>query len=179
MGVVVVSGELSQELSDSIYEQLRQIARQRVRPAVRDRVTLQPTAIVNEALLKLLRQPSFADHTRAELLAAAAVAMRCVVIDYARGQQRQKRGGDLQRVTLDTADVGVSDTATDAIEMHELLTNLAELHPRSARVIEMRIYAGMTVVEVAEALDVSERTVKSDWRTAVAWLRSRLLEANE
>lgn len=166
----------AQDLSDTIYSELRAIAKQRFGNAAGGQGTLQPTAIVNEALLKLLRDPKFEGCSRTQLLAAAAVAMRCVVIDYARAAHRQKRGGYQQRFTLDTSDAAVTDTALDAVEMHDLLESFGKLHPRAARVVEMRVYAGMTVQEIAEALDVSQRTVKGDWRTALAWLRARLSE---
>ncbi len=164
-------------LTETLYAELREIAAAQFRRSSMGKVTLQPTAIVNEALLRMLRADGGAFRSRTHCLARAAVAMRCVLVDYARASHAKKREGKAQQVSLVAGDAAITDQSLDALQMHDLLESFSQLSPRAARVVEMRIYAGMTVDETAEALNVSPRTVKGDWRTAVAWLRARLTEA--
>lgn len=134
--------------------------------------TLQPTALVNEAWLKLAGQGS-PWQNRAHFLGIAAQAMRRILVDHARRKSAQKRGEDGLRVTL--ADVAAKENnEVDLVHLDVALEKLAALDERQARMVTMRFFAGLTVEETAEALGVSEKTVKRDWAAARAWLRREL-----
>jgi RNA polymerase sigma factor (TIGR02999 family) len=153
---------------------LRQFASGRMR---RERAghTLSPTAVVHEAVIRLLGEPVFdkaAD--RSYLFAAAARAMREVLIDHARRRAADRRGGGRQRVQLDAVVDHLEEQGVDVLAVHEALDRLAELDGRQAQVMTLRYFGGMTVPEVAEALGVSVVTVERDWRLARAWLAVEL-----
>lgn len=131
--------------------------------------TLQPTALVNEAYIRLLKGDS-AFESRGHFMAVAATAMRQVLTDHARRVRADKRGAGLERVTLDDVQIGASSNTVDLIALDTALTKLAALNARHARVVELRAYAGMTVPEIAEVLGVSQRTVENDWRLVRAWM---------
>jgi RNA polymerase sigma factor (TIGR02999 family) len=137
--------------------------------------TLQPTALVNEAYLRLLGgaggAPAWNDRTH--FLSAAARAMRNVLVDHARARNAQKRGSGL-RVTLDDELRGAGDPGLDFLELNDALERLAAEEPRWARVVELRYFGGLELAEIAQALDVSTITVSRDWRFAKAWLAQRL-----
>jgi RNA polymerase sigma factor (TIGR02999 family) len=141
--------------------------------------TLQPTALVHEAYLKLVDRPEAGFRDRAHFLAVCAVAMRRILVDHAREKAAQRRGGDWKRVTLSGIDSGAGETARsiDVLALDEALDRLARLSERQARVVECRFFAGMSVAEVAERLGVSARTVADDWRMARAWLHSQLRDS--
>lgn len=173
------AGQPAEALFALVYDELREMASRRL---VRERAghTLQPTALVHEVYMKMAEQRCVDWRGRSHFLAVAAQAMRRVLIDHGRAQKAAKRGGAWGRVTLTGADAdSSSDPANivDAIVLHEALIKLALLDERQARVAEARLYAGMTVAEIAQALGVSERTVKNDWRVARAWLASKLSDA--
>jgi RNA polymerase sigma factor (TIGR02999 family) len=157
-----------------IYDDLRALAHrqlQRERPGH----TLVTTALVHEAYLKLADSSRVASRGRAYFFAAAARAMRQVLVDHARSRKRLKRGeGKADRlsgaVEADAAMLAADDFAAGILDLHEALENLAVESPRAARVVESRFFGGMSVEETAEALDVSPRTVKNDWALARAWL---------
>lgn len=132
--------------------------------------TLQTTALVNEAFLRLVDARSIPWQDRAHFLGIAARLMRRVLVDHARTRGYQKRGGDLQRVSLDEAMVASPDLDFNLLALDRALDKLAVADPRKARVIEMRFFGGLTVEETAEALQVSADTVKRDWRLAKLWL---------
>jgi RNA polymerase sigma-70 factor, ECF subfamily len=155
-----------------VYDELRARARYYLRSG-RPGDTLQPTALVHEAYLKLAGQPDEWEG-RTHFYAVAAIAMRQIVIDHARYNAREKRGGDAARVTLTDVAAPVPGPSIDALALGEALERLAALDERQARVVEMRYFAGMTVDEVAEALGVSRRTVEADWTFAKAWLKAEL-----
>lgn len=137
--------------------------------------TLQPTALVHEAYMKLVDQtaPQWSD--RAHFCAVAATAMRQILIDHARSRESGRRGGHLQRVSVqDAAAPGSSLGELDAIALDEALTRLARMDDRQARVVELRFYGGLSVEETAAALNVSPRTVELDWKMAKAWLSREL-----
>jgi RNA polymerase sigma factor (TIGR02999 family) len=150
--------------------------------------TLQPTALAHEVYLRLIEQERVDWKGRTHFLAIAAQAMRRLLIDHARGRDRQKRGGGWKRVSLGGGsstgpmiadpNSGPRESDVDIEKLNEVLAELAELDERQARVVEMRYLGGMTVEEVAEALSVSKRTVEGDWTMARAWLRKRLAEEN-
>lgn len=136
--------------------------------------TLSTTAVVHEAWEKLARYEGGPLADRGHYLALAARAMRQVVIDHARAQGAQKRGGDLNQVDLDAVNEGVLDPAQQWLALDLALQRLATADPRAAQVVEWHVFGGMTFVAIAEALGVSERTVRGDWTSARAWLASEL-----
>ena len=160
-----------------VYERLRALASAMIAERPRQ-VTLQPTALVHEAYLKMVgRAPEEAWTGRAHFLAVAAKAMRHVLIDAARRRRADKRGGGLHRITLAAVDgVAGADGAphADLLDLDEAMEELARLQPRHARVAELRYFAGMTVGEAAEVLGVSPSLVKLDWAMARAWVARRL-----
>jgi RNA polymerase sigma factor (TIGR02999 family) len=134
--------------------------------------TLQPTALVNEAFLRLAgADVSFAD--RAHFLRAASQAMRRVLVDHARARNAAKRAGNL-RVTIDEGLVAQDDQTIDLLVLDDALNRLAAAEPRWARVVELRFFGGLEITEVATALDISPATAKRDWRFARAWLAKAL-----
>jgi RNA polymerase sigma factor (TIGR02999 family) len=159
-------------LESALYEELRSIARKLLR-SERKNHTLQPTAIVNEACLRLLRGASVSVNGRSHLLALAARQMRRVIVDYERAR-RKRIDGRMVRTTL--ADIGARGERSefDTLDLDEALSKLAALSERQARVIELRYFGGLLVEEAARTLGVSERTIKNDTRVALAWLRREL-----
>lgn len=139
--------------------------------------TLQTTALVNEAFVRLVDARSVPWQDRAHFLGIAARLMRRVLVDHARTRGYQKRGGDLQRVSLDEAMAVSPDPDFNLLALDRALEKLAAADPRKAQVIEMRFFGGLTVEETAEALRVSPDTVKRDWRLAKLWLLRDLGEA--
>lgn len=138
--------------------------------------TLQPTALVHEAFLKLVDQTHAGWTSRAHFLAVAARAMRQTLIDHSRRRAALKRGGDLCRVTLDEAVTPIVEFDPELLDLEECLQRLAALDPRQSHIVELRFFGGMTVEEVAHVLGLSKATIESDWRMARAWLRRELVE---
>jgi RNA polymerase sigma factor (TIGR02999 family) len=155
----------------NLYDELRRIARLHL-ARERSNHTLQPTALVHEAYLRF-QGNSQSIEDRERFLATASLIMRQVLIDHARGRGRQKRGGAQIRVTLDES-VAQDVPSLDLLILDQSLRELEAMDPRHARIAEMRLFAGLTVEEVASVLDVSPRTVKRDWMMARAWLQRRL-----
>jgi len=158
-----------------VYAELRRLAGSYMR---RERVdhTLQATALVHEAYLKLIEQRSANWQSRAHFFGVAAQLMRRILIDHARGHSRQKRGGEQKRVSLDEAFVFSEKQADELLAVDDSLNRLAEIDPRQARVVELRFFGGLSVEEAAEVLGVSPKTVKRDWSVAKAWLYADLKE---
>jgi RNA polymerase sigma factor (TIGR02999 family) len=156
-----------------IYEQLHRLAEGYFRQQPRGH-TLQPTALIHEAYLKLAGQPDCRWKDRTHFLAVAATAMRQILVDHARSKVAARRGGDRQRITLDEAVVPAPQRDVDLLALDQALERLAGLDERKARVIELRFFAGLTVEETAAALGVSPITVKRDWSMARAWLEREL-----
>jgi RNA polymerase sigma factor (TIGR02999 family) len=136
--------------------------------------SLQATALVNEAYLRLINARNVAWQDRAHFLAVAARVMRRILVDHARSRHYQKRGGDAVRVTLDEALVVTSEPDQDFVAIDEALTALAVVDARKSQVVEMRFFGGLTLEETAEALHVSRDTVKRDWKIAKLWLLREL-----
>lgn len=159
------------QLFPLVYDELRRIAAARLKSERPDH-TLQATALVNEAYIKLVDQTRVHWQNRAQFFAVAARAMRRILIDYARNRGRQKRGGGRIPVTLDDADSGpgADGRLDELLELDEALRRLAEIESRQARVVEMRFFAGATMEEIANTLDISAATADRDWRSARAWL---------
>jgi RNA polymerase sigma factor (TIGR02999 family) len=169
-------GADTSELSAATYEKLRQLAAEYLR-SERAGHTLQPTALLHEAFLRVLKQPDHAWRDEAHVVAFAARAMRRILISYGVARTRNKRGGPAAvRLPLDAAldfsvqrdlNLGAVDQALEQLELED---------PRQAQIVELRFFAGLTVDEIASTLKISRATVKRDWATAKLWLRSRLSE---
>ena len=156
-----------------VYQELRRLAAHYVRGERAD-LTLQATALVHEAYVRLLKEANTSWENRAHFSAIAANAMRQVLVEQARAHGALKRGGDRLRVTL-VDDLAVHPAADPDVEaLDEALTALAALEPRQARLVELRYFGGLTIEEAAAALDVAPATAKRDWAVARAWLRRRL-----
>jgi RNA polymerase sigma-70 factor, ECF subfamily len=164
------------ELIPFLYQELKHMAAAQLRQE-RPGHTLQVTALVNEAYLKLVDQRQANWRNRAHFFAVAARVMRRILLDYARGRARGKRGGDVRRTSLDEALAISHDRAFELVEIDEALDRLAALDTRQAQVVEMRFFGGLSVEETAEALGVSEPTVKREWAMAKAWLHRELTVA--
>ena len=156
-----------------LYEELRRIAGQ-LFAAQPPNHTLQPTAVVHEAYLKLADRVDVHWRDRQHFLALAAKVMRELLADYARRRNADKRGGDRARLTLVDDVVPSASAEIDLVAFHDALERLAALNPRHATIVEMRCLAGLGSQEVADALGVSRRTIELDWRAAQAWLQGEL-----
>jgi RNA polymerase sigma factor (TIGR02999 family) len=155
-----------------VYEQLRGLARGYLRGRAASH-TLQPTALVHEAFLRMVRQPDGA-HDRNHFIAVAATAMRQILVDHARRRAASKRGGGRSPVTLDERAPGAGGDVVDLLALDQVLSRLAALSARQARVVELRCFGGLTVDEVAEVLDISGSLAEKEWRRARAWIRREL-----
>ena len=163
------------QLFPLVYDELRGMAHGRLRRRTPGQ-TLDTTALVHEAYLKLVDQTRAQWNDRGHFLAVASVAMRHILVDYARRRTARKRGGPERDVTLDDIQPGVMARAEEILALDEALTALAELSERLAKLVELRFFGGLSVAETAQVLDVSERTVKRDWRKARAFLYRTLSE---
>lgn len=155
-----------------VYDELHRLARRHMR---RERAghSLQTTALVNEAYMRLVDYKRMQWNDRAHFFAVSSQAMRRILVEHAR-RQNVKRGGNVQHVSLEqAAEVGV-DEDVDLVELDRALTQLARMDPRKAQIIEMRFFGGLGVEEAAEVLKISPITVKRDWRAARAWLYHEL-----
>ena len=164
-------------LVPAVYGELRRIAgnfMRRQRPGI----TLQASALVNEAFLRLVDSDQVNWQGRTHFFAVSAQLMRRVLVDAARRRNSQKRGGDRMRITLDDRAQISDDDDTDLVALDEALTRLAQLNPRHSRIVELRYFGGLTEEQVAEALKISARTVRRDWSVARAWLYRELRSLN-
>ena len=159
----------SADLSRQVYEQLRAIARAKLAQQSPGH-TLQATALVHEAFLKLRDHPSIVSAEPARFYQAAAQAMRQILIDHARARGRIKRGGNLRREFADVAELADEQDPAQIMALDEAISRLEQQEPRAAEVVNLRFFAGLTVEETALALGLSERTVKREWQFARAWL---------
>lgn len=159
-----------EQLTPRVYRELYQLARAYLRRG-RPGQSLQPTALINEAYLRLLDQSPPQWENRAHFFGIAARLMRMILVDHARARQAAKRGGGAAAITLDDFMAVSPGRAPDVLEVHEALDRLAEVDERKARVIELRYFGGMDREEVAAALDLTVATVKRDLRLGEAWLR--------
>jgi RNA polymerase sigma factor (TIGR02999 family) len=156
-----------------VYDTLRAIARQQL-ARERDDHTLSATALAHEAYSRLIALERITWRDRAHFFAAAAGAMRRVLVDYATARNALKRGAGARAVSLELARLVDDERADDVLAVHEALSHLEEVHAASARVVECRVFAGMTIDEAALALDISPATVKRHWEFARAWLAREL-----
>ena len=159
----------AEELLPLVYSELRKLAAHKMAHEAPGH-TLQPTALVHEAWLRLVgnETPVFAN--RAHFFAAAAEAMRRILIDVARRKSQIRHGGGQRRVDLEGADIALPDDRERLVEVHEVLDELAAADPLKADVVKLRFFVGLTNAEIAELLNLSERTVERAWRFAKAWL---------
>ncbi len=163
-------GSALDELLPHVYGELRRLASNYLRRE-RPGHTLQPTALVHEAYLRLVDQTQVRWQNRAHFFGVAAQMMRRILVDHARGQQAGKRGGEWRKISLDDGlDVAAGGRPSDLVLLDEALERLAEIDPQKSRVVELRFFGGLSVEETAEVLGVSAPTVKRQWRMAKAWL---------
>lgn len=159
-----------------VYDELRRLAGFYMRSQRPDH-TLQPTALVHEAYLKLAHRPDAEWNGPRHFKAMSARVMRSVLVDYARAKSRQKRNSGGQRLPLEAMEIlveGFDDRAVDLLALNEALEILHEMDPRQAEIVELRFFGGLTVREVSEIMNTSERTVERDWRHAKAWLYGKI-----
>lgn len=171
-----VHSDGSQASSDVVllvYDELRRLATYYMREEHAGH-TLQPTALVHEAFLRLLNRRGTPLKDTTHILAVAALTMRRVLVDHARGRLRDKRGGQMQRIPLTESLFSSGAECERFIALDRALESLARLDPRQSQIVELRYIAGLTVEETAEALRISPKTVKRDWSMAQAWLRREL-----
>ncbi|MEP7347494.1 MAG: ECF-type sigma factor [Gemmatimonadaceae bacterium] len=169
------SAPVVERLVPLVYDQLRAIARRHLRGEQAGH-TLSTTALVHEAYLRLVNVPELPEENRVRFLAAASVAMRRVLLDYARSRKADKRGGMQQRVTLTDAIEVASGEGGELLVLDDALTRLSSIDPRLVRVVECRFFGGMTEDETALALGTSVRTVRRDWLKAKGWLAAELAD---
>jgi len=166
------------KLMPLVYEELRRMAKRHM-----DRQnpghTLQTTALIHEAYLRLIDQKETRWQNRAHFFAVAARAMRSILVDYARARQAAKRGGEAIVVSLDEAAVASDERAAEMVALDDALEGLAAFDRRKCRVVELRYFGGLSVEETAEVLKVSPETVARDWRLARTWLLRELSKINE
>ncbi|MCG8418166.1 MAG: ECF-type sigma factor [Proteobacteria bacterium] len=166
-----VSGD---ELVEHLYDELRKLARARM-AHLRSGHTLQPTALVNEAYLRLVKRRNSGWKGRAHFFGAAARAMRDILVEHARMKAAQKRGGDQVRVDITVTLAGdMTVSAEELLTLHNVLDKMQHAHPRKAELVLLRYFAGLPMEEIAEVMAVSKRTLEREWRFARAWLRTHL-----
>jgi RNA polymerase sigma factor (TIGR02999 family) len=168
-------GPEAERLWELVYDTLRGLAN-RMLAAERGGHTLQPTALANEAYMRLIQQDQVQWQDRAHFLAIAAKAMRRILVDHARGVKRAKRGGGWDRVELQSGVLGPDgdDGRLDLVAVHEALERLGERSERKARLVELRFFAGLTMEEVSHVMEVPLSTLEREWRFCKAWLAREL-----
>jgi RNA polymerase sigma-70 factor, ECF subfamily len=163
------TGAEAERMLALVYEELRRLAASYLR-GERPGHTLQPTALVHEAYLRLLDQRQVDWSNRAQLIGLAAVMMRRILVNHARDRIAEKRGGGAEHVSLTVAGEGIGTAEVNVLDLHDALTRLADLDPRKGRIVELKFFGGLTTEEIAETLDLSVATVERDWKFARAWL---------
>ena len=161
--------EAAAKLAPLVYKELRRLAACRLRHERPDH-TLQATALVHEAYMKLAAQRDAKWQNRAQFFAVAAQVMRRILVDYARGQQRIRRGGKQQKVSLNDVLLVSPDRTEEVLNVHESLSRLEKIDARQARIVELRYFGGLTVEEIAEVVGISTKTVMRELKVAKAWL---------
>jgi RNA polymerase sigma factor (TIGR02999 family) len=152
-----------------VYDELRRVA---ARHMAHERYnhTLQPTALVNEVYMRMLKHHDIEWQSRAHFFAVAAQLMRRVLIDYARTRTRGKRGGAQHKVSIEEHSLAAESTPTDLAVLNEALNRLEQIDPRQTRIVELRFFGGLSIDEIATVLHISPRSVRRDWSSARAWL---------
>jgi len=165
--------EALDKLMPLVYDELRRLARQQMRRESPGH-TLQTTALVNEAYLRLVDQRKAHWQNRAQFFGVAAQLMRRILVNHARGRNRMKRAGDLQKVSLDEAAIVSPEAAADLLALHDALEKLETTNERMGRIVELRFFGGLSIEEAAEVLKVSPGTVMKDWTFAKAFLHEEI-----
>jgi len=173
-GMVSGCSEGINRLLPLVYQRLHDMAKRQL-DLERAGHTLEPTALIHEAYLKLVDQKRTKWQNEAHFLAVAAVAMRRILIDHARGRGRDKRGGDRQRVSVADAELATPARGVDVLALDEALERLAAADALAARIVEMRFFAGMEMGWIAQVLGVTDRTARRHWVYAKAWIARELL----
>jgi RNA polymerase sigma-70 factor, ECF subfamily len=161
-----------EEMLQLVYDELRRLAGRYIRRE-RPNHTLQPTALVHEAYLRLIDQQHVDWKNRAQFLGLAAVMMRRILVNHARDRAAEKRGGRLERVSISLVD-DRQGPGLDLVALHDALDHLASIDERKARLVELKFFGGLTIDEIAEVLQISSATVERDWTFARAWLYDAL-----
>ena len=162
------------KLMPLVYSELRRLANNYLRRERPDH-TLQPTALVNEAYLKLIDQKTAKWQNRAQFYGIAAQLMRRILVDHARQHKAAKRGGsDQQRLSITSAGGLAAKPDLDVLALHEALEELATIDPQQERIVELKFFGGLSIEETAEVLGIGHATVERDWKMARAWLRRKL-----
>jgi RNA polymerase sigma factor (TIGR02999 family) len=164
------------QLTPLVYDELRQMARTYLRRERSDH-TLQATALVHEAYLRMIDQDSVSWRNRAHFFGIASQMMRRILVNHALARAAEKRGGRTEKLTLDEAIHLPDQREIDLLALDDALKQLEMLDPQQTRIVELRFFGGLSIEETAEALRISAATVKRDWRTARLWLRRQLSES--
>jgi RNA polymerase sigma factor (TIGR02999 family) len=170
--------EAVDRLVQVVYKDLCRLARHYMR-GERPGHTLQTTALVNEAYLKLAHYEQMQWQDRSHFLAVAAQAMRRVLVDHARGRLYAKRGGAVPKVSIETAQFPGAEPVTDVLALDDALNSLETVDPRKCRIVELKFMAGLSIAETAKVLEISTATVEREWRSAKAWLYRIMTEGKD
>jgi RNA polymerase sigma factor (TIGR02999 family) len=165
--------EALSKLVPLVYDELHKLASRYLRRERPDH-TLQTTALVHEAYLKLVDQRNAHWENRVQFFAVAAQLMRRILVDYARSHRASKRGGDLYKLSLDEAVMSSEEKDAELLALDEALDRLETIDPQQSRVVELRVFAGLTIEETAKVLSISPRTVRREWSMAKAWLHRQI-----
>ena len=165
--------EASQQLMPLVYDELRHLARGYLRRERGDH-TLQPTALVHEAYLRLVDTTQVNWQSRVHFYGVAARLMRRVLVDHARAHAAAKRGGQVEKISLDEAGDILRDEGAGLVMLDDALQGLSQLYQRQSRVVELRFFGGLNTQEIAETLQVSDSTVERDWNFALLWLKREM-----
>jgi RNA polymerase sigma-70 factor (ECF subfamily) len=168
--------DTASQLIPLVYDELHRLAHRHMRQERPDH-TLQATALVHEAYVRLVNQPQRTWQNRAHFIAVAAQVMRRILVDYARARRTSKRGSAPQRVPLEEPLLFTEEQSDDLVSLDEALERLAKFDARQSRVVELRFFGGLTTDETAEVLGISSKTVKRDWAVARAWLHREVRKA--
>jgi RNA polymerase sigma factor (TIGR02999 family) len=169
---------VASQLTPLVYNELRRLARHQMRHERPDH-TLQATALVHEAYLRLVNLPERTWQNRTHFIAIAAQVLRRILIDHARARRTAKREGALHRVPLEEPLLLTDEQSDELVALDEALERLAQFDARQSRVVELRFFGGLTVEETAEALGISPKTVKRDWSVARAWLHREVSKSRD
>ncbi len=165
-----------EQLMPLVYQELRDLARRYLQRERGDH-TLQPTALVHEAYLRMVDQSRVQWQNRAQFFGIAAQLMRRILVDHARAHVAAKRGGKAERISLEDAEISPEERASELVELDAALTELAAVDDRKSRIVELRFFGGLSIDETAEAIGVNAATVRRDWTVAKTWLHHRIRAA--